>query len=63
MSSLPGRKTGEVKEEEEGSVYALPREGRSKGGSTGAPVKSPVLGFHSLNQGSCTIFEVKFKAF
>lgn len=32
-----------------GGGYALPREGRSKGGSVGAPVKTPVLGFHSLN--------------
>lgn len=48
MSSSPGRKTGK-EEEEEGSVYALLREGRRKGGSMGVPVKTPVLGFHSLN--------------
>lgn len=32
-----------------GGGYALLREGRSKGGSVGAPVKTPLLGFHSLN--------------
>lgn len=47
MSSSPGRKTGE-----EGGVActALLREGKGvREGSTGAPVKTPVLGFHSFN--------------